>query len=82
MTMEPELGEAVRAAAARSGVSVSRWLSDAAEARLRNDLLGLALDHWEREDGAFTGDELAAAADALRLDVSSRSGSAGDEAVA
>ena len=82
MTMEPELGEAVRAAAARAGVSVSRWLADAAEARLRNDLLGIALDAWERESGAFTPDELTAAAIALGLDPSAASRrSASDEPV-
>lgn len=68
MTMDPDLGAAVRSAAARAGVSVSRWLADAAEARLRNDLLGVALDAWEREDGAFTAGELADAAAALGLD--------------
>lgn len=64
-TMEPELGAAVRAAAASSGLSVSAWLSSAAADRLRNELLGEALDAWEAEDGAFTDDELNAAATAL-----------------
>jgi len=59
--MAPELGQAVRAAAARSGVSVSRWLSDAASDHLRNQRLGTALDMWEAEGGPFTADELDAA---------------------
>jgi hypothetical protein len=65
MTMEPELGIAVRSAAAHAGVSVSRWLADAAAARLRNELLGAALDAWELEQGAFTAAELAEASAVL-----------------
>lgn len=65
VTMEPELGQAVRDAAARSGVSVSRWLSRAAADHLRNEVLGAALDAWEAESGPFTDDELDAAARVL-----------------
>lgn len=68
ITMPPELGEAVRRAAERTGMSVSSWLSAAAAQRLRNDLLGAALDAWEAEDGAFSPDELAQAAAALGLE--------------
>jgi hypothetical protein len=63
--MPPEIGAAVRAAATRRGVSVSSWLTDAAAAQLRNELLGAALDEWEAEHGPFTDDELNAAAAAL-----------------
>lgn len=66
MTMEPELGRAVRNAAARSKMSVSGWLSAAAAARLRNERLGAALDAWEAEYGSFTDAELDEAARALR----------------
>jgi hypothetical protein len=65
--MAPELGQGVRQAAARQGISVSAWLSDAAADRLRNELLGAALDVWEAEDGAFTEAELDAAASQLGL---------------
>ncbi len=65
VTMPPDIGEAVRAAAAREGTSVSTWLTSAAEDRLRNELLGVALDAWESEDGRFTEAELAAAEAAL-----------------
>jgi hypothetical protein len=61
VTMTPELGNAVREAATRQGTSVSAWLSEAAADRIRNELLGVALDAWEAEDGAFTDDELAVA---------------------
>jgi hypothetical protein len=63
--MPPEIGAAVRAAATRRGVSVSSWITDAAAAQLRNELLGAALDEWEAEHGPFTDDELNAAAMAL-----------------
>jgi hypothetical protein len=67
VTMPPELGEGVRQAAARQGISVSTWLSEAAADRLRNELLGEALDAWESEDGSFTEAELDAAASRLGL---------------
>ena len=67
VTMPPELGEGVRQAAARQGTSVSTWLSDAAADRLRNELLGAALDAWESEDGSFIEAELDEAASRLGL---------------
>jgi hypothetical protein len=67
VTMPPELGSGVRQAAARQGTSVSTWLSEAAADRLRNELLGAALDDWESEAGAFTEAELDAAASRLGL---------------
>ena len=86
ITMAPELGEAVRAAAERGDVSVSAWLSSAASDRLRNDLLGTALDDWELEHGAFTEDELDRAATALGVDRGGRrqvdQGDRGDRGVA
>ncbi len=65
VTMAPEIGAAVRDAAAREGTSVSAWLTVAAAHRLRNDLLGVALDQWEAEDGPFSDAELNTAAAAL-----------------
>jgi len=65
VTMAPEIGTAVREAAAREGTSVSTWLTEAAAQRLRNDLLGFALDQWEAEDGPFSDKELNTAAAAL-----------------
>jgi hypothetical protein len=67
VTMPPDLGEGVRRAAERQGVSVSAWLSQAAADRLRNELLGAALDDWESEHGSFTEAELNAAASRLGL---------------
>ncbi|PZS37940.1 MAG: hypothetical protein DLM62_16440 [Pseudonocardiales bacterium] len=67
VAMEPDLGAAVRDAAERAGVSVSGRLVQAAADRLRNDLLGAALDAWEAEDGPFGDEELDAAAATLRI---------------
>jgi hypothetical protein len=55
VTMPPELGEGVRQAAARQAD------------RLRNELLGAALDAWESEDGSFTEAELDEATSRLGL---------------
>lgn len=65
ITMESELGAAVREAAARAGLSVSAWLARAAAEQLRHELLGRALDAWEQESGPFSDEELDAAASAL-----------------
>ena len=67
VTLAPELGEGVRQAAARQGTSVSTWLTEAAADKLRNELLGAALDQWEAEDGPFTRTELDKAASRLGL---------------
>jgi hypothetical protein len=65
VTMPPEIGATVREAATRQGTSVSNWLVAAAAQRLRNELLGAALDRWEEEEGPFSDEELDAAAAAL-----------------
>lgn len=67
VTMSPDVGAAVRAAADRHGVSVSAWLADAAADKLRNDLLGAGLDAFEDEEGPFSDAELDAAAHALGI---------------
>jgi hypothetical protein len=62
VSFEAELGDAVRAAAKRSGAGISGWLAQAAAARLRADALSEFLDAWEAEHGPLSVDELAAAA--------------------
>ena len=77
VTFAPELGEAVEAAAAAAGLSLSEWMAQAAEAKMRADGqarifeeaerkrrsegLGKFLDEWEAEHGAFTEEEMARA---------------------
>lgn len=67
VTMPPEVGSAVREAAAREGTSVSSWVTEAAARRLRNELLGVALDKWEAKNGRITEEELDRAAASLGI---------------
>lgn len=67
VTLESELGTAVRDAASRAGVSVSAWIAGAASERLRHDLLGRALDAWEAETRPLDEEDLDFAARALGI---------------
>jgi hypothetical protein len=79
ISFAPDLGDAVREAAERAGMTLSSWLAEAAEAKLREQAdeaaedkrrlqgLGEYLDEWEAEHGAFTDEELARAARKLGL---------------
>jgi hypothetical protein len=67
ISFDPDLGDAVRAAAKRSGRGLSGWLAEAASAHLRAEALAEFLDGWEAEHGAFTPEELAHAAAELGL---------------
>ena len=67
VSFDPNLGDAVRAAAKRSGSGLSRWLADAAAARLRAEALADFLDSWEADHGALTAEELAQATAELGL---------------
>lgn len=51
ISLDTDLADTVRAAAAEDGVSVSTWLATAADAKVRNYLLGTALDAWDEEFG-------------------------------
>ncbi len=68
ITLDPRLGAAARKAAKRAQVSLSTWIAEATADRVRNEALGHVLDQWESEDGAFSAQELTAAAAALGLD--------------
>jgi hypothetical protein len=59
ISFAPELGDAVREAARREGVSLSAWVADAAQRKLRANSLRAFLDDWEAEHGAFTEEEIA-----------------------
>ena len=67
VSFDPNLGDAVRAAARRSGRGLSGWLAEAAAARLRAEALADVLDSWEAEHGALTVEELAQATAELGL---------------
>jgi predicted transcriptional regulator len=61
ITVDAELGNAVREAAAAEGVSVSSWASEALAHRVRNHFLREALDVWEAEAGPLTDEDRAEA---------------------
>jgi len=67
ITLDPRLGAAARKAAKRAKVSLSTWIAEATADRVRNELLGEALDRWEADEGALTQQELDRAAEALGL---------------
>ena len=67
VSFDPDLGNAIRAAAERAGGGISRWLADAAAAKLRAEALSEFLDDWEAEHGALTAEELARASTELGL---------------
>lgn len=67
VSFDPDLGDAVRNAARRQGSGLSRWLAEAAAAKLRSDALAEFLDQWQAEHGTLTADELATAAAELGL---------------
>jgi hypothetical protein len=61
ISLAPDLGENVRAAAEEAGVSVSAWLAGAAAAQLRRKALGDFLRRWQAKHGKITDVELARA---------------------
>jgi hypothetical protein len=61
ISLDPDLGEDVRAAAEEAGVSVSAWLASAAAAQLRRKALGDFLRTWQMKNGKITDVELAKA---------------------
>ena len=67
ISFEPELGDAVRSAAAQAGKPVSSWLAEAAASKLRAEALAEFLANWETENGALTAQEIAQAERELGL---------------
>lgn len=76
VSFDPDLGDAVRAAAKRSGRGLSGWLAEAAAARLRAEALAGFLDGWEADHGELTAEELARASAELGLTTEPGTGSA------
>jgi hypothetical protein len=67
ISFEPELGDAVRSAAAQAGKPVSAWLAEAAVSKLRAEALAEFLASWEAEHGVLTAEEIARAERELGL---------------
>ncbi len=61
ISLDPQLGDDIRGAAERAGVSVSAWIADAAAARLRKQALAEFLSDWQAKHGKITEAELARA---------------------
>ena len=61
VSFEPDLGDAVRSAAAQAGKPVSSWLAEAAASKLRAEALADFLASWEAEHGVLTAEEIARA---------------------
>lgn len=59
VSFDEELAGVVREAAAEEGLSVSAWLSNAAQDRIRNRLLRVALDELARDIGPMSAEEAA-----------------------
>jgi predicted flap endonuclease-1-like 5' DNA nuclease len=60
-SMDEQLLDEVAAAADAEGATMSAWLAQAARDRLALLGLGRVVDEWQREHGAFTDAEIAAA---------------------
>jgi hypothetical protein len=65
VSLDPQLGQALRAAALAENTNVSAWLATAIRQRLRHVALGAALDEILAEQG-WSRDELLAEAPAAR----------------
>jgi hypothetical protein len=61
ISLDAELGDAVRSAATRAGQPLSSWLAEAAASRLRAEALADFPAGWEAEHGTLTAQEIARA---------------------
>lgn len=61
ISLDPQLGDAVRSAAAKAGKPLSAWLAEAAASKLRAEALAEFIAGWESEHGVLTPDEIARA---------------------
>jgi hypothetical protein len=74
VSFDPDLGDAIRAAAAHAGKPLSSWLAEAAASKLRAEALAAFLTDWESEHGVITTDELARAEAELGVGAASNAG--------
>ena len=61
IAMTPELAAAIEQEAAREGISVGAWITNAAQHRVLIQRGLRAMDEYQREYGAFTAEERAEA---------------------
>lgn len=67
ISFDPDLGDAVRSAAAQAGKPLSAWLAEAAASKLRAEALAEFLAGWQAEHGVLTAEEIARAEGELGL---------------
>jgi uncharacterized protein (DUF1778 family) len=58
ISVDEDVAELVREAAAKEGITVSAWITNAAQDRLRNLLLGKFLDELLEEIGPMSEEEM------------------------
>ena len=58
ITVDPDVHKSILAAAAKEGVSLSAWMTEAARDALKIRTGLAAVAEWEKEHGAFTKEEL------------------------
>lgn len=58
ITVDPDVHKRILAAAAKEGVSLSAWMTEAARDALKIRAGLEAVAQWEKEHGAFTQEEL------------------------
>lgn len=58
ISVDEDVAELVREAAAKEGITVSAWITNAAQDRLRNLLLGKFLDELFEEIGPMSDEEM------------------------
>ena len=58
ITIDPAIHENILSAAARDGVSVSAWMTNAAREALQRRAGLAAIERWEKQHGRFTADEM------------------------
>ncbi len=58
ITVDPDVHKSILAAAAKEGVSLSAWMTEAARDALRIRTGLAAVAEWEKDHGAFTKEEL------------------------
>ena len=66
VSLPPDLTRRISEEAARKGTTFSGWLADTAARRLKLEAGRRGLEEWERENGALTPEELAAAEGRVR----------------
>ena len=69
ISVDPDLGDQVRAAAERAGKPLSGWLAEAAAAKLRSEALADYVDDFERRRGPLSLEEIQEARAELGLNI-------------